>query len=214
MRVSAKVSDVSPRRVVIVDDHPVFRAGLAAIFNREADLEVCGEAESVNEALAVIRAKRPDLVSLDLSMPGRSGLECLRELRAEQLDCRVLVLTSHDAAVYSERCFAEGADGFLEKHEAAERVLEAVRAVLAGKRFAGDRSARPAPDAHRMHRLSPRELSVLELYGRGAGPRDIASSLHISVKTVEAHVANIKRKLGIRDSRTLLRYAVSWLKDL
>ncbi|MEM6532655.1 MAG: response regulator transcription factor [Myxococcota bacterium] len=207
-------SGLEPRRVVIVDDHPVFRAGLAAIFNGQPDLEVCGEAASVDAALPIIRAQHPDLVSLDLSMPGRSGLECLRELRTEEIECRVLVLTSHDAALYSERCFAEGADGFLEKHEAAERVLEAARTVLAGGRFTGDRSDRPAPESHRLHRLSPRELSVLELYGRGAGPRDIASTLHISVKTVEAHVGNIKRKLGIRDSRTLLRYAVSWLKDL
>jgi DNA-binding NarL/FixJ family response regulator len=205
--------------VLIVDDHALVRKGLRELIELEPGLEVCGEAGDVPEALDLVESARPGLMAVDLSLREGHGLELIKQVKARHPDIRVLVLTMHDERLYAERALATGASGFLNKQEPAERVLQAIRRILAGGvylsqtgadqvlgRFVGKSATgegAPAP------RLSDRELEVLEMLGQGISTADIAKQLHLSPKTVEAHRENLKRKLGLRTATELLRYAIA-----
>jgi DNA-binding NarL/FixJ family response regulator len=208
------------RRVLVVDDHPIVRQGLALMIDREPDLEVCGEAEEVVSALAAIAATRPDVVLLDISLPGPDGIEVLKAIRTSDPALPVLVLSMHDESVYAERALRAGANGYIMKQEATENVLVALRRVLRRELYVSDRiassmlrqiaSGTVKPEQAPMARLSDRELEVFRLIGEGHGTRRIAEELHLSVKTVESYQAHIKDKLALQSSRDLVQRAIEW----
>ena len=214
----------APIRVMIIDDHEIFRTGLEQIIRGQPDMIFGGGAGSSADAMAIIRTSPPNVVILDLSLKGRSGIDVLKDARALSGSARFLVLTVHDENLFAERALRAGASGFIMKEEGAGRVLEGIREVAAGRFFfsssvsqkiLGTMSGRAREDDRLpMDRLTDRELVVFELFGRGLNTRQIAADLNLSQKTVEAHRENIKRKLGIADGQELLRRAVLWVQDL
>jgi DNA-binding NarL/FixJ family response regulator len=207
-------------KILIVDDHPMIREGLGQLIADEADLETCGEASTADEALEMALARQPALVVTDISLPGKSGLEFTKDLLAAQPKTLVMVLSMHDELVYAERVLRAGARGYVMKQEGGKRIMEAIRSVLAGKvavspkmaarlleTFSGRRSTQGASFTER---LTDRELEIFRHLGRGRVTRDIATALHISPKTVEAHRANIKAKLKIGTHAELILRAVQW----
>lgn len=220
MTAARKASQV--RRVCLVDDHPVVRHGLAQLINQAADLHVCGEAEDPTEALAVIQRTRPDLVLVDLTLKGRSGLELIKTLNAATPPRPVLVVSMHDETLYAERALRAGARGYIMKEEAPEKVLMAMRRVLDGQVYLSERMAARVlqqaagtphrPAASPVERLSDRELEVFRLLGRGRGTREIAEALNLSVKTVETYRAHIMTKLQLRHAPELIQHAVQWVQ--
>jgi DNA-binding NarL/FixJ family response regulator len=207
-------------KVLLVDDHPVVRQGLARLINDEADLCVCGEADSVAVALEMIAKLEPDLAVIDISMGGTDGIELIKELKATRPGLLALVLSMHDESLYAERVLRAGAKGYVTKQEAAEKVLTAIRKVLAGEVYVSERIAsrllkavagsRQDAAQSPLDRLSDRELQVFRLIGGGMSVREIADKLFLSVKTIETHREHIKEKLNLKSSSELLRYAVQF----
>jgi len=207
-------------RVFVVDDHPIVRQGLALMINREPDLVVCGEAEEAKAALVAIEELRPDVLVVDISLPGPDGIDLVKTVRARHAGLPVLVLSMHDESIYAERALRAGANGYIMKQEATERVLIAIRRILKGEVYLSDRAAsrvvkqyvrgpaaaRPSP----LSDLSDRELEVFRLIGEGHGTREIADALHLSVKTVETYQTHIKEKLALRNARELVQHAIEW----
>ncbi len=219
----------SSHKILLVDDHPITRQGLAAMVGNESDLSVCGEAEDVPSALAAIQALRPDLVVADLSLPGRNGLELLKDIAAQHPNIPTLVLSMHDESLYAERAIRAGARGYLMKSAGGRAVLDAIRAILAGRIHVSPAVAtrvleslgrtsnalRSAPSAahSKVQALSDREFEVFQLIGQGLGTREIAGRLNVSIKTIEAHRAHLKSKLGTKDAPGLVREAVRWVES-
>jgi len=207
-------------RVFVVDDHPIVRAGLAQLINQESDLHVCGEAADAASAFEGIEALKPDVAVVDLSLHGPDGLELVKNLRARNVPVPVVILSMHDESLYAERALRAGARAYLMKQEAAERVLVALRRVLAGDIYVSDRMAsRLLGQMSHTHSflgdsplrcLSDRELDVFRRIGRGHSTRQIADDLHLSVKTVESYRTHIKEKLGLTSAVELVRCAVEW----
>ena len=212
------------RQLLIVGNHPVVRQGLAQLINQEADLQVCGEAADATQAQEAVAVLRPDLVVLDLTMPGSGALDLIKILRSQTPGLPILVLSMHEETLYAERVLRIGARGYIMKQEAVDQVLEAIRCVLGGEIYVSQRMmskllqtvAGPFPVAEDMPlaRLSNRELDVLRLLGQGYRTRQIAQALHLSVKTVETHRANIMKKLQLEHATELVRYAVHWADGL
>jgi len=209
------------RRVLIVDDHPVFRHGISALINAEADLVVCGEASSSPSALDAMRNLNPDVGLLDISLPGTNGIELIKLMKAEHPKLPLLMLSMHDESLYALRALKAGALGYVMKAEALTHVLDALRKVLKGEIYVSPRlserlifqaiQSADGGSGSPVDRLSDRELEVLELLGRGFGTKEIASELHLSVKTIETHRAHIKEKLGFRDAGEMVRFAIDWV---
>lgn len=212
-----------PYRVFIVDDHPLFRLGLASILRSEGTFNIVGEAEDAPEALELIRRGGIDVVMLDVSLKTTSGLELLKQLKNEMPQLPVLVMSMHDDSLYAERAMRAGAGGYLMKDAPAAQVIETLRKVIAGngslgERFMPRRSSRAHVSANpelnpdfEMALLSDRELEVLEAIGRGFSTRECAERLHVSIKTIEAHQAHIKAKLKLQDANRLRRFAAVWV---
>lgn len=211
------------RKIFVVEDHPVFRVGLRELLDQEPDLRVCGEAEDVGTALAEITRHQPDLVIVDLSLKGRSGMELIREIRANLRDTPVLVLSMYDEALYAERALAAGARGYIMKQEASESIVAAVRRVLEGKIYLsaaitdellGKLVAGPRPTDDEPHgRLTDREVEVLQWIGLGLTTSEIGEKLSLSVKTVGTYRERLKEKLHLRSSAELVCYAVRWAES-
>jgi DNA-binding NarL/FixJ family response regulator len=206
-------------KVFLVDDHPIVRQGLALFIEREPDLMVCGEAEDATSALQAIRDSTPDFVILDISLDGRDGLELLKTLRVRHPNLPVLVLSMHDESVYAERSLRAGANGYIMKQEAADKVITAIRQILGGDVYLSDRLTKrmlqqfvngSISPRDPLAKLSDRELEVFRLIGAGHGTRQIADELHVSAKTVESYQAHIKEKLALRNARELVQHAVEW----
>ncbi|BDB29867.1 response regulator transcription factor (plasmid) [Cupriavidus sp. P-10] len=207
-------------KILIVDDHPIIREGLTHLLEQE-DLHVCCTAASTEEALAAM-ACTPDMAIVDLSLQSDSGLDLIRTLRQHYPDLAILVLSMHDEALFAERALRAGANGYLMKLEATEHVMSAVREVLAGNiylsaamhaRLARELAAPRSHSAGSIASLSEREFEVLHLIGLGFSTREIAVKLNRSVKTIEAHQANIKEKLDISSGKELMRFAIQWLES-
>jgi DNA-binding NarL/FixJ family response regulator len=206
-------------KVFLVDDHPIVRQGLALFIDREPDLLVCGEADGATSALQAIREAAPDFVVLDISLDGPDGLELLKTLRLRYPNLPVLVLSMHDEAVYAERALRAGANGYIMKQEATEKVLTAIRHILGGDVYLSDRLTKrmlqqfvngAVSPRDPLAKLSDRELEVYRLIGAGHSTRQIADELHVSTKTVESYQAHIKEKLALRNARELVQHAVEW----
>ena len=222
--------DETRTRVLLVDDHPVMRQGMAAIINEEPDLVVCGEADGVRTAIAAATQTHPDVALVDLSVTDGDGLELIRDFKHRFPDLRTLVLSMFDETVYAERALRAGAGGYVMKAEAATTVMAAIRTVLKGHTYLSPRmSAKLTPPLSRerseratttatpianatkppgLDRLSDRELQVLRCVGRGMSTREVAEELFISIKTVETHREHLKQKLNLVTSGELLRYAI------
>jgi DNA-binding NarL/FixJ family response regulator len=210
------------RRVLLVDDHPFMRAGLGQLIERQPDLEVGGEAGNPVEAFQQLARAKPDLVLTDLTMPGRSGLEFIKDLRAAHADLAILVISMHDEAVYAERVIRAGARGYIMKEAGGENLLAAIRQVLRGEIYVSPRMAarlleslsggRPRGSHSPIEQLSDREFEVFQLIGQGKSTRDIAAQLHLSTKTVDVHRSHIKEKLALKDTTALIRHAVRWVE--
>ncbi len=209
------------RRLLIIDDHPVFRHGISQLLGRMPELTICGEADNAQGALHAMRQLHPEVVLLDVSMPGTNGIELIKLMLAEQPHLIILMVSMHDESLYALRALRAGAKGYVMKHQAMENVIEALRKVMSGgtyvspqfserlvfKAIQGRDSDLGAP----VDKLSDRELEVLQHFGRGKSTRQIAEQLHLSVKTIETHRAHIKEKLGFRDAEEMVKFAVEWI---
>jgi DNA-binding NarL/FixJ family response regulator len=210
-----------PVRILIVDDHPIVRRGLAELINQDTQLKVVAEAESAIDAMRTIRASPPDLAVVDLSLKDTSGIELVKQIKAEWPALPVLVLSMHDESLYAERALRAGALGYIMKQEGTEKLVTAIHSVLRGEVYLSDRMARqvlgrmvsgkPAVPASPLDILSDRELEVFEQIGRGNSTRQIAQRLCVSIKTVESHREHIKRKLALRNASELVQRATEWL---
>ncbi len=208
------------QRVLIVDDHPIVRHGLARMIEAAPDLSVCGEVETVADAKRAIRELQPDVVIVDLTLGQGDGLELVRDARAQHPRLPMLVLSMHEESIYAERMLAAGARGYIMKEAASDQLLIALRRVLSGKRYLSEalearlrsRGAQPAGEVAEdpLKRLSNREIQVLAKLGRGLSSRAIAADLTLSVKTVESHRQSIKRKLNLSNNAQLLQYALTF----
>ena len=204
-------------RVLIVDDHPIVRQGLAQLIEQEADLEVCGEANDADTALAAMEELEPDIALVDLMLKGASGTDLIKNLKARWERIPILVISMHDEAVYAERALRAGAHGYIMKEEATGQVLTALRKVLGGdvyvsERMVGHLLRRMVGGGHGdgLDSLSDRELEVFQWIGRGLSVPEIARRLSVSPKTVETYRAHIKDKLNLANSAEVMRLALQW----
>ena len=214
---------VTKHKVFVLDDHPIVRQGLALLINQEPDLVVSGQAEEAHSALKGIAACRPDIVIVDISLSGPDGLDVIKTIRATDTALPVLVLSMHEETVYAERALRAGANGYIMKQEAPEKVLVALRRILNREIYVSERIAskmlRQYVSGTAVGKQSPvsdltdRELEVFRLIGEGHGTRQIAEELHVSVKTVESYQAHIKEKLSLRSARELVQHAIQWAID-
>ncbi len=209
------------RRVLIVDDHPLMRQGLAQLVNQQPDLTVCGEAEDVPEALQKTTDLKPDVVIVDLSLKGSDGIELIRNLHSRNAQLPLLVLSMHDEALYAERALKAGARGYIMKQEATNQVLSGLRRVLSGEIHVSHRvsskivqslvGGSDVSERSPVERLSDREFEVFRKIGGGATTKEIAAELGLSVKTIETHCAHIKKKLCLHSQRELVQHAIQWV---
>ncbi|MEM9417956.1 MAG: response regulator transcription factor [Planctomycetota bacterium] len=206
-------------RIVVVDDHPIVRRGLIELINDVPEFDVVGEASDVSTALDVLSEIRPDLALIDLSLGDGHGLELIKQIRAAELDIKMLVVSMMDEALYADRVLRAGASGYLRKEQATENIITAIRQVMDNKiylspsataRVLNRVATNESPAQSPVSTLSDRELEVFELLGDGLSSRDIASRLHLSVKTVETYREKIKAKLGLKNGSELTRHAIHW----
>lgn len=223
MKVPKPGAAVRKPRVLLVDDHPVIRKGVADVLRACPEFEVCGEASTAAEAMEIAGKKRPDAVIADLSLNGPGGLDLIRDLQIQIPGISVLVLSMHDERLYAERALRAGARGYVMKQEEPGRIVEGLRAVMAGdlfvspdlseallRTFVGGGSRKS--ESVGIERLSDREIQVFEAIGRGQSTADIARQLHLSPKTVETYRAHIKRKLGLENNHGLIHAAIQWVE--
>jgi DNA-binding NarL/FixJ family response regulator len=212
----------TPVKILIVDDHPSVREGLALRISIHSDLEVCGEAESEEQAIELVRQTKPDLVLVDISLKSGHGLELIKRIRSMDPGVKMLVISGFQESLYAERACRAGALGYLNKQESSEKMIEAIRTVLAGERFlspeisrrlisqalgSSDRKKTP------IEQLTDRELEVFRMIGEGLSTGLIASRLFLSTHTIDTHRENIKRKLTLNSAAELSRAAVQWLLE-
>ena len=210
-------------RIFIVDDHPIFREGLAGIIRQQPDLTVCGEADTAAKAFDEIRRLKPDLLLTDIGLPGKSGLELLKDIHAFQPKLPVLVLSMHDEALYAERVLHAGGRGYVMKQEGPDKILQAIAKVLAGQVYVSEKMSagilerivrpnRPARTSS-IGKLTDREFEVLRLIGEGKDGHQIATDLHLSLKTVSCHKTHIREKLGLPNSIAVIHFATRWFAE-
>jgi len=210
------------KRILVVDDHPIVRQGLSMLINRNEDLLVCGHAADASEAMEAVRVLKPDMVIVDISLKDANGIELIKEIKAYDGALPVLTLSMHDESLYAERSLRAGAKGYIMKQEGTEKLISAIRAVLAGELYISDRLAgrlinKMVSGGERrgsaLESLSDRELEVFLLIGRGQRTREISSQLHLSPKTVETYRSHIKEKLNLGSSTELLQHAIQWVNS-
>jgi DNA-binding NarL/FixJ family response regulator len=211
------------KRVVIVDDHPLVRERLAQLINHELDMESCGEAEDTQSAMEIIRDTTPDLVIIDITLKGPSGIDLIKHLRALSVKAPILVLSMHEESIYAERVLRAGANGYITKHQPAQEIVAAVRKILAGDIYLSEKmtagllkcltvggvKSQPKP----IDRLADREFEVFALIGRGHSPHEIAKVLDIGLATVSTYRQRIKAKLDLNTATELQHFAISWINE-
>jgi DNA-binding NarL/FixJ family response regulator len=210
-------------KILVVDDHPMVREGIARLVDNEQDLMICGQADDAPEALKAISETKPDIAVVDVSLKSSSGIELMKSIKAQYPKLPVLVLSMHNEALYAERALRAGAMGYIMKQEASENLLIAIRRVLGGQIYISDKVskrlirqlARGRADigTSSVDNLSDRELEVFHMIGLGCGTSQIAEKLYLSIKTIETYRTHIKEKLNLADSRELLQYAIQWVSS-
>jgi DNA-binding NarL/FixJ family response regulator len=217
-----QVAQTAKKRVLIVDDHPIFRAGLTGLVNLETDITVCGEAQDATQAMQAVENMQPDLVLLDMSLPGKSGLELLKDIRALAPQTPVLIISMHDETMYAERVIRAGGRGYIMKQEGPEKIVQAIRKVMSGGISVSDSISSLILDAlsgakkgavSSVSTLTDREFEVYRLLGQGKEPHEIARMLHLSIKTVDTHRTHIRQKLGLRNATELIHHATRWTAE-
>jgi DNA-binding NarL/FixJ family response regulator len=211
-------------KIYILDDHPIVIEGLKKLFDQQEDMEVCGSAEDATVALQQIAKLKPQIVIIDITLKDRSGVDLIKKLKASHPDTQILVYSMHDENVYAERCLRAGALGYVMKGEPSARVLQGIRQVVGGSFFfsaallgsivsgGGPRGSGGASRGEPARMLSDRQLEIFEMVGRGLDSHTMAEKLTLSAKTVDAHKANIRQKLGLGSARELLMEAVRWVE--
>ena len=211
-------------RVLLVDDHPITREGIATLINQEPNLTVCGEADSAPKALELISQLEPDLAVVDISLKTMSGIELMKNVKAVMPDLPVLIMSMHDEGLYAERALRAGARGYIMKNEASDKIRSAIHSVLKGELYLSDRMKEKM--LHRMvsskktdevvlpvELLSDREMEVFQLIGNGFSTKQIASKLNLSVKTIDSYREHLKMKLPLEHGSDLVHYAIQWVKS-
>lgn len=216
---------VNASQIFIVEDHPVFREGMAQIVSGESDLHVCGTAGTAAEALKEIPRIKPDLVLVDLGLPGKSGLDLIKEIRTVDRDIKLLVISMHDEALYADRVLRAGGDGYIMKQENPEEIVHAIRDVLGGHIYVSEevmasghngspkKSPKEKVKTRPLDQLTDSELEILEALGKGRSNQEIARQLRTNARTVAATSAKIRRKLKLKTDNALIRYAVCWVES-
>jgi DNA-binding NarL/FixJ family response regulator len=215
---------VVKRRVLIVDDHPIFRDGISQLINHQPDLHVCGGVCSAAQALSSVEELKPDMLIVDISIQGTNGIELIKSIRAQYPTLPALMLSSHDENLYAERALRAGARGYIMKAAPSEKVVEAIRRVLSGALYLSEaiggrlldtflNGRTPHGSTSGVEQLSDRELEIFRALGEGRSTREIARTLFLSVKTVETHRAHIKEKLKVQNASELIRAAVEWVNN-
>lgn len=215
--------DGNKAKILIVDDHPLVREGLADLVNKEKDLVVCGQAEDAYQAMEAIRELKPDMAIVDISLKETSGLELIKDIKVRHPSLPVLTLSMHEESVYAERALRAGAKGYIMKREATKKVVTAIRKVLRGQLYLSEKmmtrlvckfvDGKPEAGTSPIDRLTDRELEVFSLLGRGNGTRQISEQLHLSVKTIETYRSRIKEKLNLTSASELLQHAFQWVNS-
>lgn len=210
-------------RIFIVDDHALIRRGLTTLIEGESDMEVCGEADDAATGLQEIIKLQPDVVIVDISLKGNSGLELIKSIRAFSPKIQILVLSMHHESIYALRVLKAGARAYVMKQDVVKKVIEAIRRIRSGHLYVSDDVASQMlnrivggdfrDDASPVSVLSDRELEIVNLIGNGLLTREIATQLHVSVKTVETHRAHIKEKLSLRNATQLVQFCVRWVEE-
>lgn len=220
MKKNKPTADAAPKRIFILDDHPMTRRGLAQLIASAPDLVLCGEAENAAQALAAFARSEPDLVLSDITLPGKSGLEFIKDSKTLHPDVAVLVMSMHDENVYAERVLRAGGNGYIMKSEGGDKVIEAIRHILLGQVYVSKRMSAVllnhfarSPgrrEESQTSQLTDREFEVYQLIGQGLSTRAIGERLHISPKTVETHRMKIKAKFRLKTGPELIKHAVRW----
>jgi DNA-binding NarL/FixJ family response regulator len=218
----SSAAKATKRRILLVDDHPMTREGLAANINRQLEMDVCGEASHPAEAMSALSTLKPELMVTDMTMPGRSGIEFIKDVHAMLPELPILVLSMHDEMLYAERALRAGARGYLMKDAGSAKLLEVIRLVLSGQSYVSPQMSarlldavtgrRPRGSTSPIEKLSDREFEVFRLLGGGKNTKEIAQALHLSPKTVDVHRGRIKEKLQLKDATSLLHHAVRWVE--
>lgn len=210
-------------RVLIVDDHPIVREGLASLLSRQPDFKICGEAEDVRSALRLVEETKPHVVTIDISLKSGSGLELIRRIADVDRSIRMVACSLFDETLYAERALHAGALGYVNKHEATRTIVKAIRQVLSGKVYLSDRMSerlaqrligrRDKVELPVVDVLSDRELQVFQMIGKGLTTPEIAAKLHLGVKTIETHRRRMKEKLNLKNTAELARDAAQWVLE-
>jgi DNA-binding NarL/FixJ family response regulator len=220
---ATKTNPASKHRILIVDDHPIFRKGLAQLINQEEDLCVCGEADDYHGAMKAVAELKPAMVIVDITLKDMSGIDLIKEIRKFNKGITMLVISMHDESLYAERAFRAGAKGYVMKQEASESIVQAIRQVRSGSIYAskkmtdlilarfvdGPKDASESP----LRTLTDREIAVFQLIGEGLSISEIGVRLNLSVKTIGTYRERIKEKLNLKNSIELLRYALNWVEN-
>ncbi len=219
------MTDTNSRRirVLVVDDHPIVRKGYAQLLDAEPDLEVCGEAEDISQALRVAREAEPELAIIDLALKGGNGLEVIKALKSHNPSIKMLAASALDESLFAERALRAGAQGFISKQEAIENLVAAIRTVLAENIYLSAKMTQrllhhvsgggTAIESSPVERLTDRELEVFQLLGEGLSTRQIAAKIHLSPKTIDRYRDNIKQKLQLKNATELIRQATQWVLE-
>ena len=218
------MSDTTPKlKVLLVEDHPMFREHLTQLIKRDLGMVICGETDNIREAMDLIHAQKPDIAIVDITLRGSSGLELLKDIKAQDIDINVLVLSMHDEDLYAERALRAGAKGYITKNEASTELIKAIRCVMNGDVYASRQltskllermtQKRAPADIIDLESLADRELEVFQMLGRGKSTRDIAQVLNLGESTVETYRARIKEKLQLRSAAELYLRAGQWVRD-
>ncbi len=209
------------KRLLIVDDHALFRRGVATLLEDKPEVMVCGEADNALSALESMRRLVPDVALVDISLPGTNGIELTKQMLAEMPKLAIIILSMHEESIYALRALRAGAKGYVMKAEAQTKVLDALRKVIKGGVYLspefGERLIFRAiqvldnDTGSPLGKLSDREIEVLQMLGKGLSTREVATALHLSIKTIETHRSHIKEKLGLKDASELVRFAIEWV---
>lgn len=219
-----KSDKIAKKKVLVIDDHPIVREGLTYLIDEEEDIVVCGSAENIPEAIKAIKNLKPDVVTVDISLEDASGLELIKEISGQYPDMPILALSIHPECFYAERAIRAGAKGYITKQEATQKVVMAIREVLAGRMYLSQEmnnkllsglvgDSKSDFGTSPIDRLTDRELEVFSLLGQGKGTREVAERLCVSVKTIETYRLRIKEKLHIDTSSELLQHAFQWVNE-
>ena len=217
---TAKKSLLKQKRILVVDDHPMMREGLVQLISREKDFLVCGEAENARLAMEAIAKLKPDLVLTDITLPNKSGLEMVKDIQVQYPGLKILAISMHDEAFYTERVLRAGARGYIMKQEGGEKIIKVIQHVLSGQIYVSPKISSKLLEnfsgngnhngASLLGQLTDREFEVFQFIGQGLVTKEIAQKLHLSVKTIEVHRNKMKQKLRLKSAAELLRYSICW----